>query len=261
MPTNSAATPPNYHQGVRNANDGISILQIVDGGLNNISNILDRLKTLATQSASSTFSGDRATLNNEYQSLLTEITRQAANIGLSTGAVGGRFNTNLGIYIGGGAGVLANGNVSVDLSGNTNRVDSNGLGIGSSSVLGGGTNLISGAAVDLRVGTFLTAGTQAFTFQFAGTTVTATVGGGVTGLGGQALVDQLNTQIGVYGISASIDAATGQLNFNGGSTAFNVSSSRSQCGNRDRRRSWHGDQYCSDHGCRPGHVRSGRWRT
>ena len=198
-------------QGVRNANDGISILQIVDGGLNNISNILDRLKTLATQSASSTFSGDRATLNNEYQSLLTEITRQAANIGLSTGPVGGRFNALLGIYIGGGAGVLANGNVSVDLSGNTNRVDANGLGIGSSSVSGGGTNLISGTAVDLRSGTFLTAGTQAFTFQFAGSTVTATVGGGASGLGGQALVDQLNTQIGVYGISASIDSTTGQL--------------------------------------------------
>src|ERR1700758_915338 len=39
-------------QGVRNANDGISTLQIIDGGLNNISKILDRLKTLATQSAS-----------------------------------------------------------------------------------------------------------------------------------------------------------------------------------------------------------------
>src|ERR1700674_30059 len=91
-------------QGVRNANDGTSTLQIVDGGLNNVSNILDRLKTLATQSASSPFSGDRATLNNEYQSLLSEITRQAANIGLSTGAVGGRFNQQLGIYIGGGAG-------------------------------------------------------------------------------------------------------------------------------------------------------------
>ena len=209
-------------QGVRNANDGISILQIVDGGLNNISNILDRLKTLATQSASSTFAGDRATLNNEYQSLLTEITRQAANIGLSSGPVGGRFNSNLGIYIGGGAGVLANGNVSVDLSGNSNRVDSNGLGIGSSSVLGGGTNLISGTAVDLRTGTFLTASTQNFTFQFAGTTVTATVGGGVSGLSGQALVDQLNSQIGIHGISASIDSATGQLNFSGGSTPFNV---------------------------------------
>src|SRR5882724_13134802 len=52
-------------QGVRNGNDGISILQIVDGGLNNISNILDRLKTLATQSATDTFTGDRGTLNNE----------------------------------------------------------------------------------------------------------------------------------------------------------------------------------------------------
>ena len=32
-------------QGVRNANDGISTLQIVDGGMNNISKMLDRLKT------------------------------------------------------------------------------------------------------------------------------------------------------------------------------------------------------------------------
>jgi len=152
-------------QGVRNANDGISILQIVDGGLNNISNILDRLKTLATESASSTFAGDRNTLNNEYQSLLTEITRQAANIGLSTGAVGGRYNQLLGIYIGGGAGVLANGNVAVDLSGTANRVDANGLAIGSSSVSGGGTNHIGGAAVDLRSGTFLTAGTRNFCLQ------------------------------------------------------------------------------------------------
>ena len=82
---------------------------------------------------------------------------------------------------------------AIDLSGNTNRVDSSSLGIGSSSVSGGGTNLISGAAVDLRTGTFLTAGTQAFTFNFGGTQVTATVGGGATGLSGQALVDQLNT--------------------------------------------------------------------
>ena len=217
-------------QGVRNANDGISILQIVDGGLNNISNILDRLKTLATQSASSTFSGDRNTLNNEYQSLLTEITRQAANIGLSTGTVGGRYNQLLGIYIGGGQGVQANGNVAVDLSGNTNRVDANGLAIGSTSVSGGGVNHIGGAAVDLRSGTFLAGGTQAFVFNFGGTQVTATVGGGVSGLNGQSLVDQLNTQISAYGVSASIDTTTGQLNFNGGSTAFNVAAGTASAG-------------------------------
>lgn len=218
-------------QGVQNANNGVSILQIIDGGLNNISNILDRLKTLATESASSTFSGSRATLNNEYQSLLTEITRQASNIGLSTGPVGGRYNADLGVYIGGGEGVQANGNVSIDLSGNTNRVDSTSLGIGSSSVNGGGTNDIGGVAVDLRVGTFLTAGTQAFTFNFGnGTSVTATVGGGASGLGGQALVDQLNTQISAYGISASIDSTNGQLAFTGGSTAFNVKAGAASAG-------------------------------
>jgi flagellin len=69
-------------QGVRNANDGLSQLQIVDGGLNNISKMLDRMKTLATQSASSTYTGDRGTLQSEYSKLINEIDRQAANIGL-----------------------------------------------------------------------------------------------------------------------------------------------------------------------------------
>src|ERR1041384_2929241 len=72
-------------QGVRNANDGISQLQIIDGGANNISKILDRMKTLATQSASSTFMGNRATLDNEFQALKGEIDRQAANVGLVSG--------------------------------------------------------------------------------------------------------------------------------------------------------------------------------
>src|SRR6185503_9235747 len=69
-------------QGVRNANDGAGQLQIIDGGLANVSRIMDRLKTLATQSSSATFSGNRTTLNAEYQSLLSEIDRQASNIGL-----------------------------------------------------------------------------------------------------------------------------------------------------------------------------------
>src|SRR6185312_17275303 len=53
-------------QGVQNANNGISTLQIGDGGMNNISQMLDRLRTLSTQSASGTFTGDRGILNNEF---------------------------------------------------------------------------------------------------------------------------------------------------------------------------------------------------
>ena len=245
-------------QGVRNANDGISILQIVDGGLNNISNILDRLKTLATQSASSTFAGDRATLNNEYQSLLTEITRQAANIGLSTGAVGGRYNALLGVYIGGGAGVQANGNVAVDLSGSGNRVDSNGLGIGSRSVSGGGTNLISGVCGRPPERHVLDRRHAGLYLQLRRHPGHRHGGRRRAGLGGQALVDQLNSQISAYGVSASIDATTGQLNFNGGSNAFNVTAGAASARNRDRDRRGHGDQYFSDHGQRPGHVRNRR---
>ena len=41
-------------QGVRNANDGLSQLQIADGGMSNISQLLDRARTLASQSASDT---------------------------------------------------------------------------------------------------------------------------------------------------------------------------------------------------------------
>ena len=72
-------------QGVRNANDGVSQLQIIDGGLTNVSQILDRMKTLATESSTTTFTGDRSTLNNEYQSLIGELNRQAANVNLNAG--------------------------------------------------------------------------------------------------------------------------------------------------------------------------------
>ena len=121
-------------QGVRNANDGTSILQTVDGGLNNISNILDQLKSLATQSASGTFSGNRATLNQEFTTLLGEIDRQAANIGLGSGAgTSAAYNSVIAVYIGGGS-TLANAQVIIDLSGSGNVVNSGGLGIGLDSI-------------------------------------------------------------------------------------------------------------------------------
>jgi flagellin len=121
-------------QGVRNANDGTSILQTIDGGLNNISNILDQLKSLATESASGTFAGNRNTLNQEFTTLLGEIDRQAANIGLGTGTgSSGQYNASLTVYIGGGS-TAANAQVSIDLAGSGNVVNSGGLGIGLDSI-------------------------------------------------------------------------------------------------------------------------------
>ena len=71
------------NQGIRNANDGLSTLQIKDGALNNISNLLDRLSTLSTQAASSSSTVDRTKLNTEFASVLTEIDREATVAGLN----------------------------------------------------------------------------------------------------------------------------------------------------------------------------------
>ena len=116
-------------QGIQNANDGLATLQTIDGGMSNISQLLDRARTLATQSASGTFTGDRSVLNSEFQSVLAEINRQAQSIGLNSG---GTFAKSLSVFIGGGKGannaaISQNGSVSVDLSSST--VDAKSLGL------------------------------------------------------------------------------------------------------------------------------------
>jgi flagellin len=140
-------------QGVSNANDGIAALQTVDGGLNNISNILDQLKTLATQSASGTFTGNRTTLNNEFTTLLGEIDRQASNIGLASGTAGTpatQYNVLLSVYIGGGD-TQADAQVIVNLSGSGNIVDSNGLGLAGDTVDTQANALVAIANLDTAV--------------------------------------------------------------------------------------------------------------
>src|ERR1035441_9030216 len=113
-------------QGVANGNDATAQLQIMDGGMSNISMILDRLKTLATQSASGTFTGSRDTVNAEFQNDLLEIDRQAQSIGLNTG---GTFAKNLDVYLGQGSGStsLSNGVVTLGLT--QSAVDSTALGM------------------------------------------------------------------------------------------------------------------------------------
>jgi flagellin len=217
-------------QGVRNANDGLSTLQIIDGGLNNVSKILDRLKTLATQSATDTFTGDRNTLNNEYQDLLSEINRQADHIGLGVGSTGGRNNTNINVYVGGAQ--VGSPSVNIALSGSSNRVDSAGLGLSGTSIAGGGATSFSNSN-DLSTATNLLSGStsQAFTFNIAKAggpafSTTVTVTGDSDGISGADVVSQLNSALNAHGISASLNSSTGALQFSG-DTAFTASATAS----------------------------------
>jgi flagellin len=209
-------------QGVNNANNGLSQLQIVDGGLSNISTILNRLQTLATESASATFTGNRATLNQEYSGLLAEITRQASNVNL---AAGGTFNQSLSVFIGGGLST-ATSTVSVNLSGTQNAIDAASLGLTDTNVLGASTGF-TGNTLNLNsAATGLASGTENFLFNTVvnGASTSHTIGVNVGSTHDAAdILNQLNTGLtnaGLSSVVASLNGA-GALTFSS-SNAFNV---------------------------------------
>jgi len=134
--------------GIRNANDGISRLQIEDGAMSSISSLLDRAQTLAAQAASDTFLGSRTTLDNEFQSFLTEVTRQAKAAGLETG------NTNLNarsVFVG-STQIAPNAGATVTYVSFalTTAIDSEGLGISTQ-------NITSQASADAAITALQTA--------------------------------------------------------------------------------------------------------
>ena len=58
------------NQAARNANDGISLAQTAEGAMNESTNMLQRMRELAIQSANDTnTTADRASLDSEFQSL------------------------------------------------------------------------------------------------------------------------------------------------------------------------------------------------
>ncbi|GAB6037749.1 hypothetical protein JCM15519_23080 [Fundidesulfovibrio butyratiphilus] len=66
------------NQGVRNANDAISMIQVADGALQVVDEKLIRMKELATQAATGTYSSDqRLIIDSEFQAMALEIERIA----------------------------------------------------------------------------------------------------------------------------------------------------------------------------------------
>lgn len=74
--TNLEAQTKGLRQATRNANDGISLVQTAEGGLNEVSNILVRMRELTIQASSDTVGeNERGFLDKEYQQLVTEVDR------------------------------------------------------------------------------------------------------------------------------------------------------------------------------------------
>jgi len=236
-------------QGIQNANNGLSQLQIIDGGMNNISQLLDRARTLATESATGTLTQGRDALNTEFQSVLGEISRQAQAIGMNTG---GTFAKNMTVLVGGGQGAtgaaaVANGSIALNLANATVDAKSLGLmGVQAAGVAGSdiGTGSASSVANILADSANTTATSGYTTFTVTGPGFSGTDGvklnvnlSGVTDA--DTLVDAVNTAIQQAGAgntqaatafqNANITAAvntdsTGkqQLTFTSSNTAFQV---------------------------------------
>ena len=81
---------------VRNANDAISLLQTADGATQEISNMLSRMRELAVQAASGTYTTtDQAALDLEFGELMNEIDRIAANTEWNGAAILGGGDTTV----------------------------------------------------------------------------------------------------------------------------------------------------------------------
>lgn len=115
-------------QAQRNANDGISFVQTAEGGLNEISNILIRLRELSVQAASDTVGeSERGFANKEYQSLISEIDRIAESTSFNcTNVINGDGKGILNFQVGAFAG--EENIIEFDTDGNYTTASSMGIG-------------------------------------------------------------------------------------------------------------------------------------
>ena len=117
------------NQGIRNANDGISLAQTADGALSEVTNMLQRVRELAVQAASGTYSSDdRTNMQTEATQLGTQIDSIIKNT---------QFN---GVNVFGTAG--AGGTTTIQAG--ANSTDTISVAVGDVSSLVGATLTVSG---------------------------------------------------------------------------------------------------------------------
>ena len=118
------------NQAVRNANDAISMIQVAEGAMKEVTNMVQRMRELAVQAISdSNTSDDRGALNNEYKQLSAEIARIGENTQWNGTNILDGSRTNSVFQIGANAdqtiavdfGNLASNNISTSLGNNGNH--------------------------------------------------------------------------------------------------------------------------------------------
>ena len=122
---------------IRNANDGISMLQTAESGMQTVSDMLQRMRELAVQATNSTnTSSDVASLNQEYTQLASEIGRTISAVqfnGTSVLTTTGGYDFQVG----------ANSGQTITIASGTLNLNQN---TNVSAVVGGSTSALTTAA-------------------------------------------------------------------------------------------------------------------
>ncbi len=138
------------NQGVRNANDAISLIQTADGALGVIDEKLIRMKELAEQAATGTYNSDqRLMIESEYQAMASEITRIANSTDFNGVHL---LNGNLSSATHDGSGLVSTGKLKVHFgTANDSSEDYYYVQIGNStaSALGVGNQAAQGAGYSI----------------------------------------------------------------------------------------------------------------
>ena len=119
-------------QAYRNTGDGVSLIQVTEGALNETGNMLTRLRELSIQAASDTVNDeDRGYINLEYQSLVSEIDRISKSTSFNGKSLIDGQGESYGLQVGANADAETN-QIIID----TSNLDStsSGLGLDSSGV-------------------------------------------------------------------------------------------------------------------------------
>jgi flagellin len=128
------------NQAVRNANDGIGMVQVADGALAEISNLLQRAVALAEQAASDTSGADagteKAAINNEYEQIIQEINRISITVDFNGRVLFGTTGATLDVQVGASATAAAN---VITLT--TSALEAVGGGVGGLGLTGTGTGI------------------------------------------------------------------------------------------------------------------------
>jgi flagellin len=146
-----------YDVASRNANDGISLLQVADGAMGKMSDNLQRMRELAVQSKNGTLnSTDRANLDREYQELSSEVGRIATGTQFNGNNVFAAANKSLSLQV--GAGNATTDTLTVNLTD-----DGTATGADLITTLGNGTATAAGITANFTDVTSVTNATTAIT--------------------------------------------------------------------------------------------------